>query len=111
MGSSAGRVELVGRELRYVLTVHLLELGTRLLAELVQMLEANEFDVRGRPSKAVSDALRWEVRRGRVVRFERGRYGPGCMPASTRSRLRSRVRSIGQRRDSVSLGDPLDGWQ
>jgi len=42
----------------------------------------------GRPSKAISDALRWERERGRVFRRGRGRYGPAhLLPRSTLDRF------------------------
>lgn len=41
-----------------------------------------------RPGKVVSDALRWEVARGRAVRLGRGRYAIGHLPAVTRHRAR-----------------------
>ena len=43
------------------------------VAELVQVLRAEGYDLGGRESMVVSDALRWEVARGRVVRRRRGR--------------------------------------
>jgi hypothetical protein len=44
-----------------------------------------------RASKTISDALRWEVKRGRVVRLGQGRYGPGTMPRSTAQRIHARA--------------------
>ena len=51
--------------------------------ELVVMVEAFGLSISGRASKTVSDSLRWEVRKGRVVRVERSRYRAGSMPRST----------------------------
>ena len=93
---------LAGRPLRYVL-IELLRSarpsmqnpsGAMTVAQLVTALQAEGFALPGRPSKVISDALRWEVRRGRVVRLERGVYRFVHAPKSTRSRIRRRVRSI-----------------
>lgn len=85
---------LTGLHLRYVLTLHLVDAGESSIPDLVAAVERAGFALDGRPSKVVSDALRWEVRRGRVVRHGRGRYGPGTMPRQTRSWMRQRVRSL-----------------
>jgi len=50
--------------------------------------------VQGRPSKAVSDALRWEIEHGRVRRLGRGRYGPAYIPRSTDYRIHQRVLAL-----------------
>jgi hypothetical protein len=84
-----------GRELRYLLTVVLVEADQVLtVADLVDRVQAEGFVFARRPSKVVSDALRWELRRGRVVRHGRGCYGPGSMPRQTRSRIRQRVAAL-----------------
>lgn len=69
---------LKGIELRYVLTMHLAVHGPATITELIDVLDWHGFCLRGRPSKAISDALRWEIARGRVRRLERGRYGRGA---------------------------------
>ena len=81
-------------ELRYVLTLYLYECGLLTVRQMVEAMEAEGFSVGGRPSKTVSDALRWEVRRGRVMRVGRGRYAHQAMPRQTRDRIRRRVESI-----------------
>jgi hypothetical protein len=90
---SAMRV-LRGTELRYVLTFHLANQGPATVAELIEGLRHHGFSVRGRPSKAVSDALRWEMEHGRVHRLGRGRYGPGYIPRSTDHRIHQRVLAL-----------------
>ena len=85
---------ITGRELRWVLTDYLFGARVMSLRALVDALEADGFLVSGRPSKVVSDALRWEVRRGRVVRLGRGKYAAGSMPKQTLSWRRARVRAI-----------------
>jgi hypothetical protein len=85
---------LKGIELRYVLAMHLALHGPATVPELIDALSWHGFRVRGRPSKAVSDALRWEVERGRVYRLARGRYGPGYTPRGTEHRIHRRVLAL-----------------
>ena len=86
------RVEqLSGRPLRYVLTVILSERGPLTVAELAAAIEQEGFALAGRPSKTISDALRWEIAHERVVRLGRGRYGPGVMPRQTHAWIVQRV--------------------
>jgi hypothetical protein len=81
-------------ELRYVLTSYLRELGTLTVKDLTRLLERDGFAVRGRPSKTISDALRWEIGRGRVIRVDRGRYASGHIPRGKAHRIRRRVEAI-----------------
>ena len=85
---------LRGIELRYVLTNYLALHGDRTVAELVVGLERLGFVIVGRPSKAVSDALRWEVKLGRVRRRGRALYGPGSAPRATEWRIDRRVMEL-----------------
>jgi len=85
-----GSRQLRGIELRYVLTMHLARHGRADITELVQALSRYGFEFAGRPSKSISDALRWEMRYGRVRRHGRGVYGPGSMPRSTEYRINKR---------------------
>jgi hypothetical protein len=81
------------RRLRYVLTVALLEAHRpHTLAELVERAELHQCRMSGRPGKVVSDALRWEVRKGRVVQTGRGLYRIGSMPRSTEWWIRACLR-------------------
>lgn len=82
---------LRGTDLRYVLTMQLLQRGTQSVADLVDALEDQGFTTAGRPSKAISDALRWEMNHGRIYRIRHGRYRPAEMPRSTEYRIRNRV--------------------
>lgn len=61
------------------------------IRELCAAVEQHGFGVPGRVSKVVSDALRCERRRGRVVRVGRGRYRRGRLPGTTRRRCHRRV--------------------
>ncbi len=82
---------LRGVELRYALTMYLAQHGPQTVAQLIDALTHQGFQFTGRPSKAVSDALRWEIRYGRVRRRGWGRYGPGPIPRSTEYRIHQRV--------------------
>lgn len=93
-------MELHGIELRYVLTWHLAHNGPATIAEMIDALNRQGFRIRGRASKAISDALRWETGRDRVRRIGRGRYGPGYIPRSTEYRILQRVLAL---RDSAKL--------
>lgn len=87
----ADKLLLRGTNLRYVLTMQLLQNGTQSVADLVDALGDQGFTTRGRPSKAISDALRWEMNHGRVYRVRHGRYRPAEMPRATEYRIRNRV--------------------
>ena len=87
-----------GTELRYLLTSYLLDARTALrIGDLVRFCRHDGVTFAGRPSKAISDALRWEIGRGRVVRLGRGIYVLGDMPRSTKSRIMSSSRRTRQR--------------
>ncbi|HTM85060.1 MAG TPA: hypothetical protein VL179_09190 [Mycobacterium sp.] len=88
-----------GIELRYLLTTYLFDHGHANVAELVAALIGQGFATAGRPSKAVSDALRWERQRSRVRKFGRGQYGPGWIPRGTEHRMYQRVQAL---RDEVA---------
>jgi hypothetical protein len=88
------RHQLKGIELRYALTMYLLQHGPTTVDELIKALEWQGFDIGGRASKQVSDALRWERRRGRVRRLARGLYGPGFVPRGTEYRIYHRVMAL-----------------
>jgi hypothetical protein len=94
---------LRGTELRYVLTWHLFLHGPATVPELLHALAHYNFDVGGRGSKSISDALRWERRYGRVGRLARGRYGPGWMPRGTEHRIHQRVLALRAKATSLSL--------
>jgi hypothetical protein len=87
-------MNLQGISLRYVLTMHLAVHGPATITEMIDALRWHGFRVHGRASKAISDALRWEIGRGRVRRLGRGTYGPGCMPRGTEYRIHQRVLAL-----------------
>jgi hypothetical protein len=96
-------MDLRGIELRYVLTMQLAVHGPATIAELMDALKWHGCGVHGRPSKVVSDALRWEIERGRVWRLGRGRYGPGYMPRGTEYRIHQRVLALREAAAKLSL--------
>jgi hypothetical protein len=85
---------LRGIELRYVLTHHLFIHGPTAITDLVETLVLQGFSIASPAPKSVSDALRWEINRGRVRRLARGRYGPGWMPRGTEHRIHKRVLAL-----------------
>ena len=84
---------LTGRALRYVLTDYI-DRGYRTVAQLVNKLAQDGYTVWGRASKVVSDALRWEIRNGRVKRIRRGLYAIATIPRTTHHRIRTRTRAL-----------------
>ena len=56
-------------------------------------LEADGFSLGPQPNKVVADAIRWEVRRGRVLRLRRGTYVGGVVPHTSEFRMRARLRA------------------
>ncbi len=84
---------LYGRDLRYVLTSYIQQ-GYRTVSDLARQLAADGYTVWGRVSKVISDALRWEIRNGRVRRLRRGVYTIGKIPRSTGYRIAARVRIL-----------------
>ncbi|WP_123028687.1 hypothetical protein [Mycolicibacterium stellerae] len=89
-GTPTDRYALRGTELRYALTLYLFQHGPRRVADLIDALDFQGFDIPG-GAKAVSDALRWEIGHQRVRRLERGKYAPGSMPRATEHRIYTRV--------------------
>ena len=81
------------RALRYRLTLLINGSGRSWsVAELVEALDRSGVPLPpGRTSKVVSDSLRWEVGRGRVVRLGRGRYGPGQISRGTAPWMRAQL--------------------
>ncbi|WP_082939538.1 hypothetical protein [Mycobacterium sp. 852014-50255_SCH5639931] len=87
-------MNLQGIELRYVLTTYIAHNGPATIGEMIEALGRQGFQVPGRASKVISDALRWEIGRDRVRRVGRGRYGPRSIPRSTEHRIHQRVLAL-----------------
>ncbi|MBB3606874.1 hypothetical protein FHT40_006567 [Mycolicibacterium sp. BK556] len=96
---------LRGTNLRYVLTRYLQLNGPTTVAGLVVALDDWGFAVAGRPSKVISDALRWERGHDRVRRRERGRYVATIgIPRRTEHRINQRVEALRAQARQLSLG-------
>jgi len=80
---------LHGLDLRYELTMYPWQHGPATGEELIDALSWQGFDVGGRAFKQVSDALRWERRRGRVRRLACGLSAPGVAPHTTERAVRA----------------------
>jgi hypothetical protein len=63
------------------------------LAEIARAVEAMGIPLGARANKTVSDALRWEVGRGRALRWGRGTYRIGTVPRTTLYYMRKRVQA------------------
>ncbi|OBJ56462.1 hypothetical protein [Mycobacterium asiaticum] len=99
---------LRGTELRYVLTYQLVLHGPATIPELINALKWHGFTVNGRASKAISDALRWEMGRGRVDRIRRGKYAALEFPRGTEHRMHQRVLALrAESRARSGREDPL----
>ncbi|BBX32878.1 hypothetical protein MMAG44476_08321 [Mycolicibacterium mageritense DSM 44476 = CIP 104973] len=103
------KILLRGTALRYVLTLHLFRTGPQSVADLVDALSDQGFTVKGRPSKAVSDALRAEITHGRVFRVRHGCYRPASMPRGTEYRIRERVAAL--RAAAADLRPAAEPWR
>ena len=58
------------------------------VADMVATLADNGYNLAGRASKIISDALRWELARGRIQRLKRGTYRYHRAPTTTARRIR-----------------------
>lgn len=89
---TARPVVVRGLLLRSFLVLELRGAGRPLtVRELCAALHRRGVDTPSRPSKDVPDALRWEIRRGRVHRVAPGTYRLGHVARSTAWRMRQRV--------------------
>jgi len=98
------RYVLRGTDLRYTLTRLLRLMGQSSVTELVAALDAWNFTVVGRPTKTVSDALRWELQHERVWRQGWGRYSASGMPRGTEHRIITRVEALRAAAESLRGG-------
>jgi hypothetical protein len=89
-------VPIGGIELRHsVLVVLARRFGLpRSVDQILEDLEAYGFRPDSdRPGKALADAVRWEIRRGRIERVGWGVYRLGHAPESTMRRARQRMQA------------------
>jgi hypothetical protein len=106
----ADRRALRGVELRYALTMYLFQHGPKTVPDLIDALDFQGFDIPGRASKVVSDALRWEMDHGRVRRLKRGTYGPMAMPRATEHRIYNRVMALRDEAAALSAESDRAFW-
>ena len=90
--------------MRYTLTLLLQLLGPSTVTELIAALHNWNFAVAGRPTKTVSDALRWEMQHERVWRRDWGRYSAAGMPRGTEHRIVRRVEALRAAAESLRGG-------
>jgi len=84
-----------GRDLRYLLTWRMRRAGRSVsVAELVNWCTQIGVVLPGRPSKVISDALRWEISWNRVERLSRGEYRFVKAPKSTWAWICRRVQAL-----------------
>src|SRR3954466_16365686 len=102
-------LQVKGTELRYLLTTYLFDHGPATVAELIDALAYHGFCVAGPPSKAVSDALRWEMTHRRVRRQARGPHGPLSMARGADYRIKQRVLALHARVAELSRRAGHDG--
>ncbi len=103
--------ELRGINLRAWLVLTIADSGRAVtVAELVDGIDVSSYGHAGRASKTISDALRWEVRKGHLRRLERGCYALGRLSRSARYRMRNRLRAVRARMQQCgrTTGDPDD---
>ncbi len=87
--------DLRGKNLRYSLLTLLWQHGPATIPELRGRLESLGLVIGGRdPNKTIGDVLRWEFKKGRVIRLERGRYAALPRPDTTTRRHRDRLRDL-----------------
>jgi hypothetical protein len=83
---------LRGRRLRYATAVALFDAQRSMtLEDLVAVLLRQGFSLPGEPRKVVSDALRWELHKGRAIRTGRGQYRSLGLARSTARWMRAQL--------------------
>jgi len=100
--------DLRGADLRFSLLTLLHQSGRPCsIPELLDQLQSRGLVVGGRnPAKMVSDALRHEVRRGRVRRIQRGWYEGLPRPDTTTRRHRDRLSDLVEKAASHRAAPP-----
>ena len=104
---------ITGRGLRMILVNEMMVRHEITVAEMVDVVSTMGFHLPGRASKVISDALRWEVRAGRVQRVRRGVYRFVSAPKSRIRRTkilaaRSRAWIVATTRNTTLPSTPPD---
>jgi hypothetical protein len=93
---------LRGTELRYALTMYLLQHGPTSITDLIAALAEQGFAIGGHPPKSVSDALRWEMEHCRVYRRRRAVYAAwDDIPRGTEYRIHQRVLTLREQAERI----------
>jgi hypothetical protein len=97
-----------GLALRYYLYTLLLEApGPVSVQQLLRLLAREHLIIRGRPSKVISDALRWEIGKGRVRRVSHATYvASRSIPRGTAHRIRCSVAAWREEAAAAALHRP-----
>jgi GNAT superfamily N-acetyltransferase len=97
---------IYGLPLRYLACIALRKARRPLsVAEIVEAIQAEGWDLGDQPNKLVADAIRWEVRKRRILKVARGRYRYGRMPRSTEWWMQNQVASIRSARFAQTLAE------
>lgn len=101
---------IYGLPLRYLACISLRQTRRPMsVGELVAAIQTGGWDLGDQPNKLIADALRWEVRKGRVVKVGRGSYRYGRMPRSTEWWMQNQVDSIRSARFAQTLAENTEG--
>ena len=103
----AANGQLWGRGLRHFLVAVLADARRPMrVAELAARVADEPAQLNGRPSKVISDALRWEIARDRVRKTARGVYEYATAPRSTLRFIRQRVQRLRHLLQRATLTPP-----
>ena len=93
MPSSDTRDTLLAERIRSAACVALKNArpATLTIAELVRAIERMGIPIPPPANKTLSDALRWEVGRGRIVKWRRGEFRLGTLARATEYGMRQRI--------------------
>ncbi|MFT3714489.1 MAG: hypothetical protein QM774_00685 [Gordonia sp. (in: high G+C Gram-positive bacteria)] len=87
-------IELHGTDLRHWVIGELRKQSPSSVQMLITCAAQQGLSFAGRPSKAISDAIRWELRRGRIVKTGRGVYRLGAVPRTSGRLIDIRLQRI-----------------
>jgi len=95
-----------GMALRYLACLTLRQYRRPLtVGGLVSAIEADGWPIAGQPNKTLADALRWELKKKRIIRVGRGRYAYGKVPRSTEWWMRNELARIRSELFAGTLAD------
>ncbi|MEY2470336.1 MAG: hypothetical protein QOF21_3034 [Actinomycetota bacterium] len=95
-----------GMALRYLACLTLRQYRRPLtVGGLVSAIEADGWAIAGQPNKTLADALRWELKKKRIIRVGRGRYAYGRVPRSTEWWMRNELVRIRSALFACTLAD------